>query len=63
MERRFIIDLGIYSIENLKQAISDFSDVATISLEWDNLLIIWETEEEVREVFNEFMNYVISLID
>ncbi len=61
MEKSFEIDSNIYSSSSIKQAISDFEDIALLSFKWWKLSISWEDDSSVQEVFNEFMNYVIWL--
>ncbi len=61
MEKQFKVQSDIYDISLIQEAISDFSDVADISYNNDVLNISWETKEDIDEVFNEFMNYVLSL--
>ena len=61
MKKEFTIDLDIYSEELLRQAVSDFSEVWEIILDKNVLTLSWESEIEIEEVFNELMNYVISL--
>jgi len=57
----FKIENNFYSQDILLQVISDFSDIANISLENNELCIEWENFYEIDEIFNEFMNYVIWL--
>ena len=61
MKKEFTLDLSIYSEELLKQAIWDFSEVWEIRLNKNILEISWETEQGIDEIFNELMNYVLSL--
>jgi len=61
MKKEFTLDLSIYSEELLKQAIWDFSEVWEIRLNKNILEISWETEHGIDEIFNELMNYVLSL--
>lgn len=61
MKKEFTLDLSIYSEELLKQAIWDFSEVWEIRLNKNILEISWETEGGIDEIFNELMNYVLSL--
>lgn len=57
------IDTNLYSKDILDEAISDYSEYFQISIS-DNLLQIdWEDKWETDETFNEFMNYVIWLIN
>ena len=59
MKKEFEINTEIYSENVVAQAISDFEEVSEIKLE-NNKLIIYSEDSE--EIFNEFMNYCISLI-
>lgn len=63
MEKIFKIENDIYDKNILEQAISDFSEVSKIFLQENELKILWETEEEIDEIFNEFMNYCIWLFN
>jgi hypothetical protein len=45
------------------ETISDFSEVSDISYNNWKLNIVWDNESEIEEVFNEFMNYLISNIN
>lgn len=58
------VDFSIYRIEKIQQAIDDFKEITKIEL-WDNILIIkWDySNNEFNEIFNEFMNYVLSIIN
>lgn len=63
MEKVFNVNSEIYSEDKIVQAISDFEEVASISFE-DNLLMVkWNNQEEIDEFFNEFMNYLVWLIN
>ena len=61
MKKIFEIDFLIYSEEDIKQAVWDFSDVWKIQLDKSILAISWENNAEIEEIFNELMNYVLSL--
>lgn len=63
MKKIIKIDLDIYPSEKVIDAIKDFSDVALIELKNNELEISWETESEIEEIFLEFWNYVIWLIN
>ncbi|MDD2870357.1 MAG: hypothetical protein PHS49_00055 [Candidatus Gracilibacteria bacterium] len=63
MKKNIKIDLNIYPIDKLKQAIHDFEGAAVIILNNDELTIEGETNEEIDEIFSEFGNYVIGLIN
>jgi len=59
VKKEFEINTEIYSEDIINSAISDFSEVSDIKLE--NKKIIIESED-ADEIFNELMNYCISLI-
>lgn len=63
MQKKYKIDIEIYSQDIVKQAISDFEEVAEIIFNDNKLTINWETELEIDEIFNEFSNYIIWLIN
>lgn len=63
MEKVFKIENEIYDKNILKQVIFDFSESFEIFLQENELKILWETEEEIEEIFNEFMNYYIWLFN
>ena len=63
MIKEYKVDKKIYSTKIVKQVIKDFSEVANMSYENDILKIQWDNEYEIEEIFNEFMNYCIWLID
>ena len=61
MKSIFNIDINLYDEIKLLEAIKDFSDVWKIKLENSVLSIYWDSKNEIQEIFNELMNYVISL--
>lgn len=61
MEKDFKVQSDIYSLDTITQAIRDFSDVSDIIFKNDMLSISGDSDEECQEIFNEFMNYVLSL--
>jgi len=63
MKKEFEINLDIYPEEKIRQAINDFEEVWEIIFEWNKIIISWENEEEINEIFNELMNYIIALIN
>jgi len=63
MKKEFDINLEIYPEEKIKEAIDDFKEVWKIALENNKIIISWESEVEIEEIFNELMNYIISLIN
>jgi len=63
MKKEFEINTELYSEDIINQAISDFEEVTEIVFQNNNLEIKWDSEEEIDEIFNEFMNYCVSLIN
>jgi len=61
MTTDYQISSEIYIFEKLQQAILDFADVAEIIYKQDTLTISGDSQDEIQEVFHEFMNYVLSL--
>ncbi len=61
MKKDFTVDFWIYNEEILKQAISDFSEVGEIELRKNVITISGEIDSEIEEIFNELMNYILSL--
>jgi len=61
MKKDYKIDIELYSMDNIKQAISDFSEVSEILLKNSVISISWKDENEINEIFNELLNYIISL--
>ena len=71
MKKEFEINIELYTEDIINQAISDFSEVfkphpnplligeGTIK----KIEIEWSNEEEINEIFNELMNYIIWLIN
>lgn len=57
--KEFEINTEIYSENIIVQAISDFEEVSEIKIENNKIII---NSEDSEEIFNEFMNYCISLI-
>ena len=63
MKKIYTLDTEIYPLEALTQAVSDFQELVEIEF-LDNILTIEaENDEEWDEIFNEFMNYVIWMIN
>lgn len=63
MKKEFEISTEIYSEDIVKQAIVDFEEVSDIKYNNGKIEIDWESEYEIDEIFNEFMNYLIWLIN
>ncbi len=58
LKNNFKIENSLYSKKLIQSAIEDFSDFS-ISFDAWILLIEADTPEEIQEIFNEFMNYVL----
>ncbi len=58
-----VIELNnkFYTENLINHWIEDFKEYADISYYNWLLSIEWETETEIKEIFNEFMNYIIWL--
>lgn len=63
MIKNYKIDNEIYSTESINIAIDAFEDVTTIHYKNNQLEISGENEDEIEELFWEFMNYVIWIIN
>ena len=63
MNKEYKIDSEIYSEEIIIETISDFEEFADIKYKKNILEVIWDSDEEIEEIFWEFMNYVISNIN
>jgi len=63
MKKEFEINIDIYPEDIVKQAISDFKEVWKIKYVNKSLEIYWDNENEINEIFNELMNYIIWLIN
>ena len=63
MEKKFIINTIIYPEIIINHTINDFEEIWGINFNNWELVISWDNEEEITEIFNEFMNYSIWLIN
>jgi hypothetical protein len=63
MKKEFNISSEIYSEDKITKAIEDFIEVWDINFNNWNLIISWDSNEEIEEIFNEFMNYLVWLIN
>ena len=63
MGKKFIVDENLYNKSIIKKVINDFSTVAEIKYNEGILMVNWDNEEEIDEIFNEFMNYYIALVN
>lgn len=63
MKKDYIISKKIYSKDKIKEAIIAFKDVSKIEykIKDSSLIIEWENKNEIEDIFNEFMNYIIYL--
>ncbi|MDD4151922.1 MAG: hypothetical protein PHR68_04875 [Candidatus Gracilibacteria bacterium] len=60
LKKSFKIDNDIYSIDLINKAIIDFIDFVKISY-LNSEIIIESNDDDINEIFNEFMNYVVGL--
>lgn len=58
LKKSFKIDSDIYKDESINIAIEDFRDVSIIKYSEHTLHISSDTDENIDNIFNEFMNYV-----
>ncbi len=63
MKKEFEINSEIYSEDIINEAISDYEDVSNIKYENNKIKLKWDNEADIDEVFNEFVNYAIWLIN
>lgn len=63
MKKDFDIDFEIYSKDFLNRAIADFKEFAKISIVNTKITINWNNNEEIDEIFLEFINYTTWLIN
>ena len=63
MKKEFEINIELYPEDIINQAISDFSEVWEIEYVSWKIGISWEKEDDINEIFNELMNYIIWLIN
>jgi len=63
MIKEFKISTEIYSDNVVKSAIADFEEVSSIVFENNNIKITWDSDNEIDEIFNELMNYIVWLIN
>jgi hypothetical protein len=62
MQKKYLIDGEIYSQKMIKRALIDFFQVSEMNFSENQLEITGDSESEIDEIFNECMNYCISLI-
>lgn len=61
MKKQYTIDWELYSWEILNAAIQSYTEYGIdISFD-DSILTICSEDDDVEEIFGEFMNYIISL--
>lgn len=60
LKKSFKIDSVIYSEDIINRMIWDFSDFDIVYLN-GNIEIIWDTDEEIDNIFHEAMNYLVAL--
>ena len=62
MNKNFEINNYFYPIDIVNQWIIDFEDVSEITISNNILSITWNDEDEINNIFNEFINYITWLI-
>jgi hypothetical protein len=60
--KNFKIESSLYPTEYIKSTIEDFSDFSISFTDW-SLSISADTTDEIQEIFNEFMNYILWKIN
>jgi len=63
MKKEFKIDLELYSEGKINEAIEAFSEIWDIVFSDWKISISWNSIEEINEIFNELMNYILWLIN
>jgi len=63
MKKEFEINLELYSKEKITEAIEAFSEIWDIVFSEWKIRISWDNMEEINEIFNELMNYILWLIN
>lgn len=63
MEKKYKISSDLYKEKYINNAISDYNEVCNIDYKGWFLVISWDSAGDIEEIFNEFMNYVIWLIN
>lgn len=63
MNKSFEVDKYFYPAYLISIWIDDFAEVSVISFDNDILIIEWNNEEDIDNIFNEFINYVTWLIN
>lgn len=58
-KKKFNINTSIYNEESIIEAINDYSEIANIT--YQNWIIEIESINQIDNVFNEFMNYIIYI--
>lgn len=63
MNKSFEVDKYFYPVDLISIWIDDFSEISTISFSNNLLTIEWNNEDEINNIFNEFINYITWLIN
>ena len=61
-KKNFNLNNKLYPEIVIHKAIEDFGSDFSIVYENEMVTISWENPEEIQIIFDEFMNYVLSLI-
>lgn len=57
---RFPVDFSFYDERSLTEAARDFSEIANVRREGEELVVETLQDEDPETVFDEFMNYAVS---
>ncbi|MDD3145117.1 MAG: hypothetical protein PHV23_03305 [Candidatus Gracilibacteria bacterium] len=63
MNKSFEVDKYFYPVDLISIGIDDFSEISTISFSNNLLTIEGNNEDEINNIFNEFINYITGLIN
>lgn len=63
MTKNFEINNYFYPIDIINQWIIDFEEVSKITIKEGILNITWSDENDIDNIFNEFINYITWLIN
>jgi len=63
MKKKYKIDLSFYDEKILQKTVELFSDVANIKYEDSQLIIEGKNENEIGEIYKEFLNFYIYVFN
>lgn len=61
LKKSFKVESSIYATLAIEKAIADFKDITTVTYHEWVLIVKGTDEQEIQEIFDEFMNYVIGV--